>query len=408
MPTYFPISNTVPQYVTPTGAPYSGAVLKAYEDNTTTPIQMATDYTGATLVNTITLNAQGFPAVAGSVVVPHIAENYKLALYPDAASATANTGAIWIVDDFQISSTASFGSLTDVASASTISLNSTATNYFNITGTTTINEITLAEGVEVTVKFAGALTLTNGAFLVLKGGANILTGAGDIAVFRAEAGGVVRMLDYVDVSEIPYGGIPSQTGNSGKLLSTNGTSLLWTAGGNWQKCGETTITGSPADVRFIHGQNGVTFDSTYKQYLLIVKDLYISGSTQTIDLQFANVGGGSPTFVTTGYEYSGKGKRASGGVDANLNGTAAGTIRMSSTINISEAASGSILFPFDPTGATWRKMVLFHLGYQEDSTNAFEYMTGGGVVNSAAVIYGFRLVGSANFSGGTLMLYGSN
>lgn len=408
MTTYFPISNTVPQYVDPNGNPYSGAVLKAYEDTTTTPIQMATDYTGATLVNTITLNANGFPSVAGSVVVPHIAENYKLALYPDAASATANTGAIWTVDKFQISSTASFGALTDVASATTISLNSTATNYFNITGTTTITGITLAEGVEVTTKFAGALTLTHGSFLILKGSANILTAAGDIAVFRGEAGGVVRMLDYVDASEPVGVVIPTQTGNANKNLKTDGTNLFWGVSGNWEKCGEATISGSPADVRFIHGQNGVIFDNSYKQYLLVVKDLYISTSTQTIDLQFANVGGASPTFITTGYEYAGKGKRAVGGADSNLNGSAQSTIRMSATINTSEAASGSILFPFDPTDIVWRKMVLFHLGYQEDSTNGFEYMTGGGVVNSAAAIFGFRLVGSANFSGGKLTLYGSN
>lgn len=89
------------------------------------------------------------------------------------------------------------GPIATVSSSATIVLNSTTTNYFNITGTTTITGITLAEGVEVTVKFAGALTLTNGANMVNISGANITTAAGDIAVFRGEASGVVRMIDYV-------------------------------------------------------------------------------------------------------------------------------------------------------------------------------------------------------------------
>ncbi len=198
MTTYFPISNTVPQYENPdTGLPYSGAVLKAYAAGTSTPIAMATDYTGATTVPTITLNASGFPTVSGNVVIPHIAVNYKLALYPNAAAATSNTGALWIIDNLQIGgATGSFGSLTDVASAVTINLNSSATDYFNITGTTDISTVTLAEGSEVTVKFAGVLHLDNGAFLITGTGANITTAPGDTAALRGEAGGVVRVLWY--------------------------------------------------------------------------------------------------------------------------------------------------------------------------------------------------------------------
>lgn len=197
MTTYFPISYTVPQYMDANGDPYSGAVLKAYSDGTSTPINLATDYTGATTVSTITLNASGYPAVSGNVVIPHAAENLKLALYPTAAAAAANTGAIWTVDNIQITTGANNdGVLTDVESAATVVLNSTTTNYFNITGTTTITGITLAEGSEVTVKFAGILTLTDSATLINLTGENITTAAGDIARFRGEAAGVVRMLNY--------------------------------------------------------------------------------------------------------------------------------------------------------------------------------------------------------------------
>jgi hypothetical protein len=85
----------------------------------------------------------------------------------------------------------------DVASAGTINLDTATGDLVDVTGTTTITAITLADGKEATVRFAGALVLTNGASLVLPGGANITTAAGDIAIFRGYATGVVRCASYV-------------------------------------------------------------------------------------------------------------------------------------------------------------------------------------------------------------------
>lgn len=84
----------------------------------------------------------------------------------------------------------------DIASAATVNLTAATGNYVNVTGTTAITGITLAQGAERTVKFAGALTLTNGASLILPSGANITTAAGDVAKFRGEASGVVRCVSY--------------------------------------------------------------------------------------------------------------------------------------------------------------------------------------------------------------------
>ncbi len=105
--TFYPIANDVPQYETSAGVPASGYVLKAYAAGTSTPVNMYTDYTGGTAVATITLNASGFPAVSGNTVIPYIDQNFKLALYPDATSAAANTGAIWTIDNIQIATAAS-------------------------------------------------------------------------------------------------------------------------------------------------------------------------------------------------------------------------------------------------------------------------------------------------------------
>ncbi len=94
-----PIGLTVPQYVDSNGTPYSGAVLKAYAAGTSTPISMATDSTGGTTATSVALNASGYPAVSGNVIIPHVSANYKLALYPTQAAADANSGALWSVDN---------------------------------------------------------------------------------------------------------------------------------------------------------------------------------------------------------------------------------------------------------------------------------------------------------------------
>lgn len=70
-----------------------------------------------------------------------------------------------------------------IASAATVDMNSATSNMVEVTGTTTITAITLADGAFRFVRFAGRLTLTNGASLILPTAANIQTSVGDTAVF---------------------------------------------------------------------------------------------------------------------------------------------------------------------------------------------------------------------------------
>lgn len=90
----------------------------------------------------------------------------------------------------------------DVASASTTVLDTVTGDYVNITGTTTITAITLAEGRQVTCRFTGLLSLTSGASLILPGSANYTTAVGDILTFRGEASGVVRCVSVLPASGI--------------------------------------------------------------------------------------------------------------------------------------------------------------------------------------------------------------
>lgn len=102
--TWYPTAFLPPQIENPSGAPYSGAVLKCYAAGTTTPIPMATDYLGLTTAASFALNASGYPTYQGTIIIPHLQENYKMALYPDQASADADSGAIWTIDNNQIAS----------------------------------------------------------------------------------------------------------------------------------------------------------------------------------------------------------------------------------------------------------------------------------------------------------------
>ena len=94
----------------------------------------------------------------------------------------------------------------DIASATTTNL-ANATGAFNhITGTTTITGLGTADaGVTRKVVFDAALTLThNATSLILPGGVNRTTAAGDCAIFVSEGSGNWRCIDYQVASMAPY------------------------------------------------------------------------------------------------------------------------------------------------------------------------------------------------------------
>lgn len=90
----------------------------------------------------------------------------------------------------------------NIASASSIDLGAATGNYVVVTGTTGITSLgTVQAGVQRIVEFSGALTLThNATSLILPGGANITTAAGDVAQFVSEGSGNWRCTSYVKAS----------------------------------------------------------------------------------------------------------------------------------------------------------------------------------------------------------------
>lgn len=94
-----------------------------------------------------------------------------------------------------------------VASAATCNIGLAASNLVTITGTTTIASLgVIAAGVQRTVVFSGALTLTHSAALILPGAANIPTAAGDAAVFQSLGSGNWRCTSYQRADGLPLAG----------------------------------------------------------------------------------------------------------------------------------------------------------------------------------------------------------
>lgn len=84
----------------------------------------------------------------------------------------------------------------DIASAATLNLDTATGNMPDVTGTTTITAVTLSQGRWRLCRFTGALTITNGASLVVEGGADFLTVAGQYVFFVGYASSVVRCIPF--------------------------------------------------------------------------------------------------------------------------------------------------------------------------------------------------------------------
>ena len=113
----------------------------------------------------------------------------------------------------------------NVASASTTNIGAATGEYVHVTGTTTVTAFdTVQAGAERTVVFDGILTLThNATSLILPTAANIMTAAGDSALFRSEGAGNWRCIDYVRADGTP------PTGFSATTPGMNGAAAVGTA-----------------------------------------------------------------------------------------------------------------------------------------------------------------------------------
>lgn len=92
--TYNPVSGFTIQTITKAGEIGSDYYLKFYEANTTTPLSMATDGTGSTLLSEAKLGDKGMPISNpldnSTVFIPYVDQNYRLVIYTSKADADAD------------------------------------------------------------------------------------------------------------------------------------------------------------------------------------------------------------------------------------------------------------------------------------------------------------------------------
>jgi|GEM_PF-2172148 len=119
----------------------------------------------------------------------------------------------------------------NIASASTVNLQTATGNIVHITGTTPITAFTLNQGARRTCIADGAFTLThNASSLICPTGANITCAAGDVFEVFAESNNNVRITDY---------------------MRADGTSLVQFGNGGTTATGNVTLTATSPGVQVV-------------------------------------------------------------------------------------------------------------------------------------------------------------
>lgn len=267
---------------------------------------------------------------------------------------------------------------TDVASASTLNLDTATGDIVDVTGTTTITAITLTEGRERTVRFTGILTITAGASLVLPGPGNITTAAGDLATFRGYAGGVVLCSVYTPISGL------SPAAGFAKLASG------------------TSGTGTNCDIDF----------STFTTYQnLEIRLTGFTPGTDIVDLFLRTATVAAPTVFATGasnYAYVNVGANVGGGSTSESNSTATEiTICGAGTVGNAAAESlDAVVYLFNRTDTTKQKKVLVLANWLDGSTTMTEGRTDGQRTSTSDIGAVRFIWSSGNHASGTWALYG--
>lgn len=264
----------------------------------------------------------------------------------------------------------------DIASAGTINLTAATGNLVDVTGTTTITAITLADGYERTVRFTDALTLTHGVSLVLPGGSNITTAAGDFAIFRGYAAGVVRCVAYTKAS---------------------GAAVVAAAGGAWTLLSSVTASGSATvDIE-------TTFDATYDNYVIVASGLIGSSGVVTLNARM-KIGG---SYVATGaYQWHNQHTGTTASTYSGENGTNDTTIQLGYLDGTAGSSTNLNIFVDKPAGTSQRKLIHWAGGAVTATAGTAFYLAGVGANNSTGALTGVRIYASSGNITGAFRLYG--
>lgn len=208
---YWPLSS-VSGTNTVTATASAGCALTA---NNIYTFKVATTNTGAVTLN---ITPSGGVSLGAIAVVKRTSGGTVALVANDLISGTEQL-LLYDGASFQIIGSRPYAQGASVTSASTINLDTATGDYVQITGNTQVTAITLAQGEERTLEFASTVAVSSNAVLILPGGTTITSAAGDTAIFRGEASGVVRCIVYSPASVPPLTGISYSTGTWTPVLT---------------------------------------------------------------------------------------------------------------------------------------------------------------------------------------------
>lgn len=301
----------------------------------------------------------------------------------DAAAARATLGAAALAVANTFTKTQTWTKGADIASANALTLGDG--NYFDITGTTDITSIgTKGVGTVVKLHFDAALTLTHHATdLILPGGANITTAAGDEAEFVEYATGDWRCLNYQRATGMP-------------VDQYIGWDLI-----------ETQTASGVSSIDFDTG-----FSSAYDQYKMVLTNVLPATDDSELRMLLSDDAGATYEADASDYSYyinQAKLSDATGTQDAD--DTAAYILLCSDTAatalgNASdEGWSGTIEFHGMASAAHKTSIVI--RGIYFDPAGLAHHVEGGACMNAVAANDGIQfLMESGNIASGTFSLYG--
>jgi hypothetical protein len=200
-----------------------------------------------------------------------------------------------------------------LAAAASVNLALATGNYLHITGA--FNGITsfgvVPAGGRFVLVFDGICTLTDSATLILPGGSDITTAAGDCAMLVSEGSGNWRMVGFFPISGGGGGGITALTGD----VTASGTgSVTATIANSAVDIPMLSATGTPSATTFLRGDNvwatpaGASPTGYYGAFKDTTTQTAVSANTaypvkfNTTDLTnsvtVVNDGSGNPTRIT--------------------------------------------------------------------------------------------------------------
>lgn len=194
---------------------------------------------------------------------------------------------------------------------------------------------------------------------------------------------------FVQAAALAASGVPSQSGNSGKFLTTDGSSASWASTGLTLLA--TLTPTAAANVDFL-----TTFTSTYDNYLIVLEGI-LPASSDTLRMCLAV--SGSATLSSNYFT----GENAT-----NLSATTSWLLSAEPTLSTGKGIGGTLNLQ-NANDATNAKTASSEFIGQSTATPYFNGFTYRHAFNSASVVTGFRLfwAGGSNFSAtGKARVYG--